>query len=58
MKINTTKTPQKETLGKKNLKETHEKPQIKVLDMNCSQRPDWTCGPCSVFAKDSAKELS
>ncbi len=49
MKIKTIKTPQKET---------HEKPQIKALDMNCSQRPDWTCGPCSVFAKDPAKKLS
>ncbi len=49
MKIKTIKTPQKET---------HEKPQIKALDMNCNQRPDWTCGPCSVFAKDPAKKLS
>ena len=51
-------SPQKETLDKAGITEPYEKPQIKAIDMSCSQRPDWTCGPCSVFAKDLTEEQS
>lgn len=47
------KTGQEKTLLEKGgSKESYEKPEIKALDMSCSQRPDWSCNPCSVFSKN------
>lgn len=48
----------KETSDKEGFAEAYEKPQIKALDMSCSQRPDWTCGPCRVFAEDLTEKQS
>ena len=28
---------------------TEEKPEIVPLSVSCSQRPDWSCGPCKAM---------
>lgn len=53
-----TKAHPEDTLANNNIEESYEKPQIKAIDMSCSQRPDWKCGPCKVFAKDLIEEQS
>lgn len=34
-----------------------EKPEIVPLHVSCSQRPDWTCGPCRAYGTKRPWEL-
>lgn len=44
------RNPKRRDCRAKNEAIPYEKPEIKALDMSCSQRPDWSCGPCSLYA--------
>jgi len=37
--------------------EMETKPEIIPLHVSCSQRPDWSCGPCSAYGVKKPCEL-
>lgn len=39
-------------------KERETQPEIIPLHVSCSQRPDWTCGPCKAYGVKRPWELA